>query len=129
MVKQLIGDRRNATRAKRILSIQFRLTKSRYKDGDTLWHLSTTQDMSIMGLSFLSEVHYYIDDILELHVVMSGILDIYKGYGKVIHVQKKETGVFYLIGVKFFENKALRRKAKTSNLMKGNRIKKTLKDR
>ena len=129
MVKQLIGDRRNATRAKRILSIQFRLTKSRYKGGDTHWHLSTTQDMSIMGLSFLSEVHYHIDDILELHVVMSGILDVYKGCGKVIHVQKKETGVFYLIGVKFFENKALRRKAKTSNLMKGNRIKKTLKDR
>ena len=121
MVKQSIEERRQAIRAKRILSIQFRLAKSKIKDSDKSWHLSTTYDMSVLGLSFLSEVPYYVNDVLELHVVMSGVLDIFKGYGKVVRVDRKESADFYLIAVKFIENTALtRRKAKSPEM---NRVK------
>lgn len=106
MVKQsTVEERRQAIRAKRILSIQYRLAKSKFKDSDKSWHLSTTYDMSVLGLSFLSEVPYYVDDALELNVVMSGVLDIFKGYGKVMRVERKESAAFYLIAVKFVENK------------------------
>lgn len=113
MVKSLIDEKRAAVRAKRILSIQYRLVKSKNKESDTRWHLSTTHDMSVMGLSFLSDVSYQVDDTLELHVIMSGVLDIFKGYGKVVRVERKATGAFYLIAVKFTENKAVTHRGKT----------------
>jgi hypothetical protein len=118
MVKQsIVEERRQAVRAKRILSIQFRLAKSKIKESDKSWHLSTTYDMSVLGLSFLSEVAYHVDDTLELHVVMSGVLDIFKGYGKVVRMERKESAAFYLIAVKFIENKALtQRKPKVAEL-------------
>ena len=122
MVKQSsVEERRQAVRAKRILSIQYRLAKSKSKDSDKSWHLSTTYDMSVLGLSFLSEVPYSVDDILELHVVMSGVLDIFKGSGKVVRVDRKESAAFYLIAVKFIENTGIiRRKQKSPEM---NRVK------
>ena len=125
MVKQSVEERRHAIRAKRILSIQYRLAKSKAKDGDKSWHLSTTYDMSVLGLSFLSEVPYYVNDLLELHVVMSGVLDIFKGVGKVVRVDRKESAAFYLIAVKFIENKAItERKRQTSVANRFRKIKK-----
>src|SRR5204863_9456532 len=107
MVKQSVEERRQAIRAKRILSIQYRLAKSKFKDSDKDWHLSTTYDMSVLGLSFLSEVSFYEGDMLEMHVVMSGVLDIFKGVGKVVRVERKENAAFYLIAVKFIENRVV----------------------
>lgn len=107
-------ERRQAIRARRILSIQFRLVKSRRKNADTNWHLSTTHDMSILGISFLSDVPYQIDDVLELQVVMSGILDIFKGHGKVVRVEKKATGAAFMMAVKFIDKKESSSKAKKS---------------
>jgi hypothetical protein len=101
MVKQSIQERRQALRAKRILSIQYRIIKSRAKEFDKRWHLSTTYDMSYLGLAFLSDIPVMVDDILELNVVMSGILDVFKGFGKVVRIDKKETGVFYLVAIEF----------------------------
>jgi len=113
MVKQELSDRRRATRAERILCIQYRLIKSKHKNRDTKWYLSTTQDMSVLGMSFLSEVPFHTDEVLELNVIMSGVLDIYKGLGRVVRVEKKETGAFYLIAVKFEENKGVKKTRKT----------------
>ena len=127
MVKQLTAERRRALRARRILSIQYRLVKSRYKEGDTDWHLSTTHDMSILGLAFLSDVPYAVNDVLEIQVVMSGILDIYKGYGKVVRVERKTTGAFYLIAVKFVDNRMVKRTRKSAvSMSRVNRIKKAV---
>lgn len=67
--------------------------------------------MSYLGLSFLSDTPYQIDDVLELHVVMSGILDIFKGYGQVVRVEKKETGAFYLIAIRFTKNNPMNNKS------------------
>ena len=123
MVKQLTTERRKANRAKRILSIQFRVFKSRNKSADTRWHLSTTHDMSIIGLSFLSDVPVMVDDVLELNVVMSGVLDIFKGYGRVMRVERKDSAAFYLVAVKFTKTKPATRKT-TTKQGKSNRIRK-----
>lgn len=114
MVKQGVDERRRAIRAKRVLSIQHRSVKGTARAGKGSWHLSTTYDMSISGLAFLSDVPYRANDILEIHVVMSGILDIFKGLAQVVRVQKRETGVFYFVAIKFIESKPpARRKAKS----------------
>jgi hypothetical protein len=125
MVKQSVEERRQAIRAKRILSIQYRLAKSKNKESDKTWHLSTTYDMSVLGLSFLSEVPYYAGDSLELHVVMSGVLDIFKGSGRVVRVERKENAAFYLIAVKFVENTVVTdRKRQTSVANRLRKVKK-----
>ena len=101
-----MNERRQAIRARRILSIQYRLVKSRHKrKAATRWYLSTTHDMSALGLSFISEAAYQMDDVLELHMIMSGVVDIYKGFGKVVRVEEKASGDLYLIAVKFIEDK------------------------
>lgn len=101
-------ERRRAIRARRVLSIQFRLIKSRGRAvADSHWHLSTTQDMSAVGISFLSEVPFRLTDVLELHMVLSGVIDIYKGSGKVVRVEEKVPGRSYLVAVQFTENKKI----------------------
>ena len=113
MVKQIIDERRHSVRAKRILSIEFRLAKSLRKHVNTEWHLSTTQDMSLDGLAFYTDIEYKEGDTLELHVVMSGILDIFNGYGKIVRIEKKRSGTYYLVAVKFLNNKLNGRRAKS----------------
>ena len=127
MVRQSVVDRRQGIRAKRILSIQYRLTKSRFKISDKKWHLSTTQDMSISGLSFLSDTSYAPRDILEIKVVMSGILEIYAGLVKVVRVERKKSAAFYLIGVKFVSSKTKNRRAKSFSSTGQNRLATSLK--
>ncbi len=100
ILKQFTLERRRAARAKRVISIQYRLVRSK-SGGDTSWYLSNTQDMSVTGLSFLSEVAYKVDDVLELNVVMSGMLDIFQGFGKVVRVEKRSKNGFYVVGMKF----------------------------
>jgi c-di-GMP-binding flagellar brake protein YcgR len=104
MVKQAFENRRTAVRAQRILSIQYRVVKTKTRNADKHWHLSTTHDMSATGLSFLSDIEYRIDDILEMHVVMSGVLDVFKGYGQVVRIDKKDTGSFCFVALKFVKS-------------------------
>ncbi len=127
MVKQILEDRRSAIRAQRILSIQYRVVATKTCGADKHWHLSTTHDMSATGLSFLSDIVYGIDDTLELHVVMSGVLDVFKGYGQVVRIDKKDTGSFCFIAVKFVKspNQIVRpRKAKIASLKTSRRFNK-----
>jgi len=98
-------ERRQAIRSKRILSIQFRLIKGRNKKREnTDWHISTTIDMSSLGVSFAADTAYAIGDILEMQMVMSGVIDIYKGFGQVVRIEQKKEGIF-LIAVKFIEGR------------------------
>ncbi len=109
-MKQSTSEMRKALRTKRILSIQYRVVKTRLRKADKRWHLSTTHDMSFLGLAFFSDIPLHVDDIIEMNVVMSGILDIFNGYGKVVRVEKKVTGAFFLIAIKFFDYKQTSRK-------------------
>ncbi len=108
MIQSKIDERRSAIRAKRILSIYHRPTK---KSSASTWHLSTTEDMSLLGLAFTTEQSYTTGEILELRVVMSGVLDIFNGYGTVVRSEKKG-GDYYKAAIKFSDLKA-KRSAKT----------------
>ncbi len=107
MVKRIRVERREAIRSKRQLAIQYRIVKSRSKKFNSGWHLSITDNMSISGIAFLSEIALRVGDMIELHVAMSGLLDIFNGYAKIVRMEKKKRGPFYLIAVKFLENKKL----------------------
>jgi c-di-GMP-binding flagellar brake protein YcgR len=113
MVKQSGEERRFWVRAKRVLSIEYKLAKTRRKTVDNRWHLSTTEDMSYGGLSFYTEQELKKDEILEMRVVMSGILDIFDGFGRIVRVEKKASAGYYLIGVKFVERVRRSRGAKS----------------
>jgi hypothetical protein len=101
MVKQIIKERRSWPRAKRILSIEYRLFKSRRRQADRSWHLSTTDNVSAEGLAFYSDHEYSTGDILDLRVVMSGVLDIFNGRGEVIRADQKRTGACFFVAVRF----------------------------
>ncbi len=112
MVKQSSIEQRQWVRAKRILSVQHRLANLQKKALDSEWRLSTTYDMSLGGLAFFSDIEYRQGDIIDIHVVMSGILDIFRGFGKVVRVERKKTGAYFLVAVKFLETPK-KRNAKT----------------
>ena len=112
MVKQVTAERRTWVRAKRVLSIQFRFLKGVSHESKHIWHLSTTQDMSVGGLSFYTDREYHAGDVLDVKVVMSGLLDIFNGFAQVVRVEKKRTGAFFLVAIKFISNKIKPRKAK-----------------
>ncbi|OGX05853.1 MAG: hypothetical protein A2Z88_01120 [Omnitrophica WOR_2 bacterium GWA2_47_8] len=121
MVNRVAEDRRQAVRAKRILSIQYRLVESKHRKPEKDWHLSTTQDMSVLGLSFLSDAAYAIGDCIELKVIMSGVLDIYNGLAKVVRAERKKGAAYYLMGVKFVSDKAKPRTRKAKAYTAGTR--------
>jgi c-di-GMP-binding flagellar brake protein YcgR len=123
MVKQTAADRRRYLRAKRILSIEYKLVQSNRRDADRLWHLSTTQDMSVTGIAFYTAEEYRVGEVLKVHVVMSGVLDIFEGFGKIVRVEKKKTGAHYLIAVKLIDNPAKRRRAKSYTHRRSSKIK------
>ncbi len=106
-------ERRDSVRAKRIITVRHRLIKhSNRKAGHALWQLATTENMSLSGLLFVSALPYHRDDIVELQVVMSGILDIFNGYGKVVRSSHHKGGN-YQIAVRYVDLKAKRRPAKS----------------
>src|SRR6266850_6385027 len=108
MVKQVEQEKREYVRAKRILSVRHRLVKRKNKPMHEFWYLSTTEDMSVNGLLFTSAMPYQKNDVIELEIVMSGVLDIFRGHGKVVRVQKKESGAFYSVAVQYIDIKAKR---------------------
>jgi len=105
MVRQAAKERRNWIRAKRVLSIQYRLAQSQRRSINRTWHLSMTEDMSPAGLSFYTNCEYHVNDVLEIQVIMSGLLELYKGFGKIVRIERKSMGVCYLVAIKFVERK------------------------
>jgi len=105
-------ERRDSFRAKRIITVRHRLIKRHNRKVSSIWQLATTQNMSLSGLLFVSALMYQPGDIVELQVVMSGILDIFNGYGKVVRYSRNKGG-YYLIAVKYVDLKLRRRAAKS----------------
>ncbi|MBI5150780.1 MAG: hypothetical protein HZA28_08450 [Candidatus Omnitrophica bacterium] len=97
----MIRERRGWPRAKRILSIEYRLFRNRRPQTNRSWHLSTTDNVSAEGLAFYSDHEYRKGDVLELRVVMSGVLDIFNGRGEVIRADQKRTGACFFVAVRF----------------------------
>ena len=110
--KKMTLERRGAVRARRTLAIQHRLIKSHSKYVSVDWNLSTTRDMSVTGILFASHVPYRTGDILEIEVTMSGVIEIFKSFAKVVRVIKY-TPTSFDIAIKLVELKARSRSAKS----------------
>src|SRR5476651_2672148 len=105
-------ERRDSIRAKRIITVRHRLIKHNNRKVDSMWQLATTENMSLSGLLFVSALAYHQGDIIELQVVMSGVLDIFNGFGKVMRSSRNKGG-YYQVAVKYIELKLKRRSAKS----------------
>ena len=105
-------ERRDSVRAKRIITVRHRLIRHNGRKVDSMWQLATTENMSLSGLLFVSALVYHPGDVIELQVVMSGVLDIFNGFGKVIRASRNRGG-YYQVGVKYVDLKIRRRAAKT----------------
>src|SRR5271154_3960231 len=105
-------ERRDSIRAKRIITVRHRLVKRNSRKVDTIWQLATTENMSLSGLLFVSALAYHPGDIVELQVIMSGVLDIFNGFGKVIRAFRNKGG-YYQVGIKYVDLKLRPRPAKT----------------
>jgi hypothetical protein len=105
-------ERRDSVRAKRIITVRHRLVKHNNHKVNSMWQLATTENMSLSGLLFVSALVYHVGDILELQVVMSGLLDIFNGYGKVVRLSRNKGG-YYQVAVRYVDLKSKRRSAKT----------------
>ena len=105
-------ERRASVRARRIVTVRHRISKRNGKKVAANWLLSTTENMSATGLLFNSPIAYKLSDVVEVQVVMSGILDIFNGYGKVVRVETKRGG-YYFIAIHYVGLKPRRRSAKT----------------
>ena len=68
--------------------------------------------MSYSGLLFSSALPYKVDDVLELQVVMSGVLFLFNGYGRVVRFVTHNSGYFQ-VAVKYIDLKIRRRNAKS----------------
>ena len=106
----MIEDRRSALRAPRILNIRHRLRKRRGKTVDSPWYVSMTENMSGSGILFRSSVAYLIGDTVELEVIFSGVLDIFRGFARVVRVDKDKARRGYPIAVTLIDLKKKVRK-------------------
>ncbi|MBF0504447.1 MAG: PilZ domain-containing protein [Candidatus Omnitrophica bacterium] len=105
-------ERRDSVRAKRIITVRHRIVKHKGRRVESIWQLAVTEDMSISGLLFVSALEYHPADIIELQVVMSGVLDIFNGFGRVVRVFRNKGG-YYQVAVKYVDLKSKSRPAKT----------------
>lgn len=110
-------ERRDSVRAKRIITVRHRLVRHKGRRAESMWQIAATQDMSLSGLLFVSALAYHPGDITELQVVMSGVLDIFNGYGKVIR-SSRDKGGHYHVAVKYVDLKPKRRPAKRLQSLK-----------
>jgi len=97
-------DRRDSIRAHRIITVRHRLVKQKGSKNSNPWQLSVTENMSLSGLLFVSAIAYDKGDLVEVEVVMSGILDIFNGYGEVVRVNHHKGG-HYLVAIKYVDLK------------------------
>ncbi len=103
MNKKSQSERRQYTRAKRALKIEYRLYKHKGVVVDGAWQTSVTENMSIVGILFKSDIHCVIGDVIELRVVMSGILDVFRGFGRVVRVEKNKKNSGFLTAITFVD--------------------------
>jgi hypothetical protein len=112
MINANFHDRRDSVRVKRIVTVRHRLFKRAGKKCEDIWQLATTEDMSYSGLRLSSALPYKPNDIIELQVVMSGVLYLFNGFGKVVRVIKEKSGNFH-VAVKYVDLKARRQTHKS----------------
>ena len=116
MVRAKIPERRKFPRTKHVLCIYHRLYKRKGKLAQSHWNSSITENMSLGGVLFASNVHYQLNDLLQLKVFMSGALNVFEGYGKVVRIDHRRVISIYKTAICFAppKNKTLpKAKSKT----------------
>ena len=106
-----VVERREAVRADREMAVRHRLIKRNGRNNIGDWNVSTTKNMSIGGLLFASPFFYHVGDTVELEVVMSGMIDIFKGQATVVRVSEV-SGDAFDVAAKYVEVKFKPRSAK-----------------
>jgi len=104
-------ERRDSIRAKRFISVRHRLVKHLKRKVESPWQFSTSENMSLSGLLFVSAAPYHPKDTIELQVTMSGVLDIFNGFGQVVRVSHKK-GDNYHVAVRYADLKFKHRRSK-----------------
>lgn len=94
-------ERRQWTRAKRVLSVEYYPDKAVSKKYPPIPQVSLTHDMGIGGLTLYTDQEYRVGEILHIKVVMAGLLDIFSGRAQVVRINKKPNAAHYFIAVKF----------------------------
>lgn len=107
-----VAERRQGERVDRVVAVRHRLVRRAGGKAVSGWSLSTTKNMSHSGLLFLSADPYRKDDLLELQVVMSGVIDIYDGQARVMRVIEVGSKTFD-VGVRYCLPVSPARKAKS----------------
>ena len=105
-------ERRDSVRVGRIITVRHRLFRRRKGKADPAWQLAVSENISLCGLLFVSALAYQAGDIIELGVAMPGLLDIFKGYGKVVRIRRNKSG-YYQVAVKYVDLKSKRASGKT----------------
>ena len=105
-------ERRDSVRARRVITVRHRLVKHKGRKAGSAWELAATENMSLSGLLFVSASAYAVGDVVQLQVVMSGVLDIFNGYGKVVRALRNKGGHYHL-AVKYMDLKQKNRSAKS----------------
>ena len=105
--RDFFEERRDSVRTRRIITVRHKLVRHNNRKVDSMWQLSATENMSLSGLLFVSVLPYHLADIIELQVVMSGVIDIFNGYGKVVRSARHKGG-YYNVAVKYVDLKSKR---------------------
>ena len=99
------AERRQAVRESRSLVIEHKLYKRNGIEVNGVWRSSITEDMSLVGILFNSDIPYHIEDILEARVKMSG-LDIFRGFGRVVRVEEDKSKDIAHVAIAFLDEKS-----------------------
>ena len=109
-------ERRDSIRAKRIVSVKHRLARHNDRKASGPRQMSLTEDMSASGLLFVSAMGYEKGDWLEVQVVMSGIVDIFNGFGQVVRSSSHKGG-FYYVAIKYVDLKPKMKTRKAKSVL------------
>ena len=101
MNKIQVKDKRLHPRAERVLSLEFRLISDQESRRDHSWRLSMTTDVSRGGVAFYTDANLKNQDVIEMKIIMSGMIEIYSGFAKVVRVDKRESAAYALIAAQF----------------------------
>lgn len=104
-------ERRNFSRAKRVMTIEYRLASD--EKNHSAWHISSTKDMSVSGLTFISVIPLKNNDRLDVRVAMSGLIDIFNGQAKVVRVEQRKNSTTCFIAIQFIDSTLKKRLAKS----------------
>ncbi len=110
-------ERRDSIRAHRIVTVKHRRVQHKGRKVSDKWQLALTENMSLSGLLFVSAIDYEKDDVIEVEVVMSGLLDLFKGFGQVVRSIRQKAGHSH-VAIKYIQLKPKTKNRSAKSILK-----------